>query len=261
VKKQPSEVLKSLQAVLPESRGFAWRLSGRQNLEFYALLYGLRGKEASERIGYLLDLTGLRERADDGYQRYSTGMQRRLLLCRALLRDTPVLLFDEPTTGLDPTSAMEFRHLLGETLSHQEGKTIFLSTHNLPEAQEICDRVAILDRGKITACDTPRNIQYAMSDEKVLHITFIDAVFSPVHERMLNGIERVPGVRGVTPDVDAERDLLAVSVRADKSLALSSILPLMLEADLTIGDVNTQEPTLEEAFTAITKRGGGQRAP
>ena len=254
VKKQPGEALKNLQAVLPESRGFAWRLSGRQNLEFYALLYGLNDNEARQRIDYLLDITGLRDRADDGYQRYSTGMQRKLLLCRALLRDTPALLFDEPTTGLDPAAAADFRRLLADKLASGEGKTIFLSTHNLAEAQEMCDRVAILDRGRITACDTPRNIRYALSDEKVIHITFSDAEYESGHEQMVNEIERVAGVHGTTPEIDEHRDLVAISVRADKNLALSAILPIIEKNNLTIRDVHTEEPTLEEAFTAITRR-------
>ena len=253
VKSQPGEVLKNLQAVLPESRGFAWRLSGRQNLEFYALLYGLKEDAARRRIDYLLDITGLKDRADDGYQRYSTGMQRKLLLCRALLRDTPALLFDEPTTGLDPASAADFRRLLADRLARGEGKTIFLSTHNLAEAQEMCDRIAILDRGKITACDSPRNIRYTMSDEKVFHITFADALFAAGHEQMLNEIENVAGVHGATPEIDGGL-LVAISIRTDKNLALSTILPFIEKGNLTIGDVHTEEPTLEEAFTAITRK-------
>ena len=146
--KETSEVLRNLQAVLPESRGFNWRLTGRQNLEFYALLYGLSDEEAKERIDYLLDFTGLIDRADDGYQRYSTGMQRKLLLCRALLRNTPIIVFDEPTSGLDPASAAEFRRMIIDRLARKEGKTILLSTHNLEEAQELCDRLAILDRAR-----------------------------------------------------------------------------------------------------------------
>lgn len=253
VKKEPRQVLKNLQAVLPESRGFTWRLSGRQNLAFYALLYGLRDKEANERIDYLLEITGLKDRGDDGYQRYSTGMQRKLLLCRALLRDTPALLFDEPTVGLDPTSAMEFRHLLRDKLAREEGKTIVLSTHNLPEAQDICDRIAILDRGKITACDTPNNIQYTMSDEKVFNITFIDSVFNDEQGKMLNELEQMPGVYGATPEFDIDRNFIRMSIRVDKDTALSSILEVIMKNGMKIGGINTQEPTLEDAFRAITK--------
>jgi ABC-2 type transport system ATP-binding protein len=252
VKKEPSEVLKNLQAVLPESRGFTWRLTGRQNLEFFALLYGLRDKEAKERIDYLLEFTGLIERADDGYQRYSTGMQRKLLLCRALLRNTPILLFDEPTAGLDPTSAAEFRGMLHEKLAREEEKTILLSTHNLYEAQSMCDRIAILDRGKITACDTPDNIRYMMFDEKTFVITFVDAVFGDEHLKMVNELEEMHGVHGVTPEVDPERNFHEISIRVDKNMDLASILEVIMKSGLKIKTINTKEPTLEDAFMAIT---------
>jgi len=255
VTKEPREVIKNLQAVLPESRGFNWRLTGRQNLEFYALLYGIREKETQERIDYLLDLVGLQERADDGYQRYSTGMQRKLLLCRALLRNTPTLLFDEPTTGLDPSSAAEFRNLVRDKLARDEGKTILLSTHNLYEAQDICDRIAILDRGEITACDTPNNIQYTMLDEKIFNITFIEAVFGTDQEKMVNSLEQIPGVYGVTPEVNPESNFHELSIRLSKDIDLSDILGIILSNGLKIGNINTNEPSLEEAFMAITGRG------
>jgi len=252
VREEPDEVLRNLQAVLPESRGFTWRLTGKQNLEFYALLYGLREKEAKQRINYLLELTGLKERADDGYQRYSTGMQRKLLLCRALLRNTPTLLFDEPTVGLDPTSAAEFRSLLHDKLAREEGKTILLSTHNLYEAQSICDRIVILDRGKITVCDTPDNIRYMMFDEKVFNITFIDAVFDDMQVRMMNELEEMPGVHGATPEVDPERNFHGISIRVNKNMDLGSILEIIMKSGLKIRMINTKEPTLEDAFMAIT---------
>jgi ABC-2 type transport system ATP-binding protein len=254
VKKEPGKVLKNLQAVLPESRGFTWRLSGRQNLAFYALLYGLRDREAKERIDYLLDLTGLKDRADDGYQRYSTGMQRKLLLCRALLRETQVLLFDEPTVGLDPASAMDFRRLLRDKLAREEGKTIVLSTHNLPEAQDICDRIAILDRGKMTACDTPNRIQYTLSDEKVFNITFIDAEFGEEKDRMLNELEQITGVYGATPELDKDRTFVKLAIRVNQDITLSGILGVLTKYGMKIGTINTQEPTLEDAFRAITRK-------
>lgn len=258
VQKEPDKVLKNLQAVLPGSRGFSWRLTGRQNLEFYALLYGLREKEAEERINYLLEFTGLEERADDGYQRYSTGMQRKLLLCRALLRDTPILLFDEPTVGLDASSAAEFRSLLHDKMAKEEGKTIFFATHNLVEAQQICDRIAIIDRGKITACDTPDNIRYKMFDERPFNITFYDAWFNEEQEKMVDELQEMHGVYGATPEIDTDRSFQGISLRVDKNMDLSSILDVILKSGLKIKTINTQEPTLEEAFIAITGRRPGE---
>ncbi len=256
LKKEPSEVLRNLQAVLPESRGFNWRLSGAQNLDFYALLYGLGKEEAKERIDYLLKFTGLDERADDSYQRYSTGMQRKLLLCRALLRNTPILLFDEPTAGLDPGSGAEFRSMLHERLAREESKTIVVSTHNLHEAQAMCDRIAILDRGKVTACDTPDMIRYMMFDEKVFDVSFHDAVYGKDLERMLDEIEGVQGVHGVTPQIEADNSFQGISVRVDKNIDFSEILGIVMKQDLKIKAVNTVEPSLEDAFLAMTGQHG-----
>lgn len=253
VSKQSVQVLKNVQAVLPESRGFTWRLSGRQNLEFFALLYGLNKRQTKERVDFALELTGLQDRADDGYQRYSTGMQRRLLLCRALLRNTPVLVFDEPTAGLDPSSALEFRHLLRDRLAREQGKTIFLSTHNLAEAQDICDRIAILDRGRVTACDTPARIQYTMSKERVVDVTFVDAVFTPECTNLIDKLEKMPGIYGVTPEIAEDNFLSQLSIRMDKDLVLSNILEAIMNGGLKIKGVDTEEPTLEDAFMAITR--------
>ncbi len=253
VKKEPGKVLRNLQAVLPESRGFSWRLSGRQNLDFYALLYGLKKEEARQRIDYLLETTGLKERANDSYQRFSTGMQRKLLLCRALIRDTSVLVFDEPTSGLDPASGADFRGLLRDRLAHQEGKTIFLSTHNLAEAQDICDRVAIIDRGRLMACDTPRNLQYMLTDVKVFQISFV-APIAGEWQPTLDDIAAVPGVRSVDPDVDGNGRLSGLSIRTDRNTPLSGIAAGLIDKGLTIATINTAEPTLEDVFTSVTRR-------
>jgi len=252
VKKEPGKVLTNLQAVLPGSRGFTWRLSGRQNLEFYSLLYGLDDDLAKERIDYLLELTGLLDRADDDYQRYSTGMQRKLLLCRGLLRDTPIILFDEPTTGLDPGSAAEFRSLITDRLVAEEGKTVLMSTHNLSEAQDMCDRIAIMDRGKITACDTPNQIRYEMVDENQFTIALHKTEFTGKHELMLDQLQVIPGIKGVTPNIDPAEGLLGLTFRVDKNMDLSNILEVLLGNDLKIKAMNTREPSLEDAFIAIT---------
>jgi ABC-2 type transport system ATP-binding protein len=255
VRKEPGKVVKNLQAVLPESRGFNWRLTGRQNLAFYALLYGMMDKAAKDRINYLLDLTGLRDRANDGYQRYSTGMQRKLLLCRALLRNTPVLLFDEPTAGLDPTAAVEFRSLVRDKLAREQGTTVLMSTHNLNEARDVCDRIAILDRGKIIACDTPANIRHLIIDEKVFDIIFTAAVMNEEQGKpMLAALEGLPGVNRVSPEIDRDRKLQGISVRVKKDTDLTGILKIITGNGLRISSINTTEPSLEDVFMTITRR-------
>ena len=254
--KEMGEVLRNLQAVLPESRGFNWRLSGKQNLEFYALLYGLSDAEAKERIDYLLDFTGLTDRADDGIQRYSTGMQRRLLLCRALLRNTPIIVFDEPTTGLDPTSAGEFRKMIIERLARKEGKTIVLSTHNLLEAQELCDRLAIMERGKVIASDTPDNVRHLIIEDRLLKVAFANASFGPGQEKLLKDLEAVGGVHDILAEVDQANRLHGVTIKVAKDMDLTDILHMLAGSGLRVLAVNTEEPTLEDAFNAITGQNG-----
>jgi ABC-2 type transport system ATP-binding protein len=253
LKKQPLKVLENLQAILPESRGFDWRLTGRQNLEFYALLYGVPYKQSKERINYLLNFTGLMERADDGYQRYSTGMQRKLLLCRALLRNTPILLFDEPMTGLDPASALEFRSLLRDRLAREEGKSILLSTHNLNEAQDICNRVGILHRGKILACDTPGNLQRQMFYERILKITFIGVLSGDSQSKLLKELEGMAGVSKATFDFGQDDRSLELSIQGNKNIDLSSILAVIINEGPQIRGVHTEEPTLEDVFMHLTR--------
>jgi ABC-2 type transport system ATP-binding protein len=250
------EVLKNLQAVLPESRGFNWRLSGRQNLEFYALLYGLSGAETEARIEYLLDFTGLRDRADDGYQRYSTGMQRRLLLCRALIRDTPIIVFDEPTSGLDPTGAAEFRDLLLDRLARKEKKTILLSTHNLQEAQGLCDRIAIIDRGSVIACGTPDEVRRLVTETRTLRVSFPCIAYSEDKRSLASRLEKAAGVKSVGPALDRDGALTDLSVVVEKGADLSGILKLISEAGLVLKSVNPEEPSLEDAFIAITGNHG-----
>lgn len=194
------------------------------------------------------------ERADDGYQRYSTGMQRKLLLCRALLRNTPTLLFDEPTAGLDPKSAAEFRELLHDRLARREGKTIVLSTHNLQEAQSVCDRIAILDRGKIRACDTPDNIRHMMLNEKVCNIALVRSVLDEAKEKIMKSLETIPGINHVQTEIDSEKHIHKISVHMNKNTDLSGILEIIMNSGLTIDVINTTEPTLEDAFMAITGR-------
>ena len=255
-KRESGEVLKNLQAVLPESRGFNWRLSGRQNLEFYALLYGLGDAEAKERISYLLDFTNLTDRADDGYQRYSTGMQRKLLLCRALLRNTPIIVFDEPTAGLDPASADEFRKMVIERLVRKEGKTILLSTHNLQEAQELCDRLAILERGNVIALDTPDNVRHLVIEDRFLRIVFADALFGAEEERLVRDLEAAESVRSVSAEVNQGKRLYGLTMRVEKDMDLTGILRTLAESGLKIKTVNTEDPTLEDAFNAIIGQNG-----
>jgi ABC-2 type transport system ATP-binding protein len=145
--------LKPQIGVVFDNQNLYQRMSGRDNLRFYARLYGVR----KSRVDEVLKLVGLTERARDRTKTYSNGMKQRLLIARGLLHEPKVLFLDEPTRGLDPNMAREIREIISEL--GQQGITVFLTTHYMEEADRLSDRVAIIDRGRIVALDTPANLK------------------------------------------------------------------------------------------------------
>jgi ABC-2 type transport system ATP-binding protein len=143
------------------SENFYPRLSGIQNLEFFALLNNLSPREARIRIQKVLELVGMDAASTASFQRYSEGMKQRLAIARALVTDPEVLLMDEPTRSLDPLLQGEIRKFLRELVVARLGKTLLLVTHSLPEAEQVCDRIAILNHGRIVTIGTPAEIKIA----------------------------------------------------------------------------------------------------
>jgi ABC-2 type transport system ATP-binding protein len=139
--------------VLADERSFAWRLDGRQNLEFFAALHGLRGELARERIERALAHVGLEGAADRAVREYSSGMRQRLALARGLLGDPQLFLFDEPTRGVDPLNARELRTFISRDLL--EGRSAIVATHDLGEVRQLCDRVLLIEGGEIKGQGSP----------------------------------------------------------------------------------------------------------
>lgn len=164
----PTEVRRHLGVVLMGERSVYWRLTGRENLEYFAALYQVPREIAKTRITELLDRVGLTPRADDLVERYSTGMRQRLALIKAMVHDPPVLLLDEPTTGLDPQAARNIRDLIRH-LHRSEEKTIILTTHYMEEADQLCERVGIIDQGRIIALDAPQALKRGYAGARVEH--------------------------------------------------------------------------------------------
>ena len=151
VEEAPAEVRGVIGYAIPDERSFYWRLSGRQNLEFFGALNGLRGGRLRTAVADVLGLTGLRSAADLRFNAYSTGMRQMLAFARALLADAEILFVDEPTRSLDPQAAAGIRAFLKRDLAAGRGKTVLWATHDLAEAAEAADDVAIIDRGRIRA--------------------------------------------------------------------------------------------------------------
>jgi ABC-2 type transport system ATP-binding protein len=149
VAREPGPAKCAVGYAVGEERSFYWRLTGRQNLEFFAALYGLRGPERDGRIAEVLDLAGLKDAADLRFNTYSTGMKQMLAFARALLADASILLVDEPTRSLDPLAADRIRTFLRGELAGRQGKTILWATHDLGEAADHADDIAVISRGRI----------------------------------------------------------------------------------------------------------------
>ena len=154
-----------------EERSFYWRLTAEQNLLFFARLHGLGTSRASARIAALFQLLDLNDLARRRFAELSTGNKQRLAVARAMLAEPPVLLLDEPTRSLDPIAAARMRATI--TSLAQDGRvTVFLTSHNLAEVEELCDRVAIISRGEIRALDSPRNLRATHSDNEQVSLVF-----------------------------------------------------------------------------------------
>lgn len=155
VVRRPNEVKRYIGCLFGDERSFHWRLTGRQNLEFFGALDGLSGRRLAARIDRLLELTSLADKADRAFSSYSAGMKQMLAMARALISDPDLLLVDEPTRSLDPLAAAAMRDFLKRDMVGRMGKTVFLATHDLAEAGEMADELAVIDRGRITASGTP----------------------------------------------------------------------------------------------------------
>lgn len=156
--KKPSLAKQKVGYVLSNERSFYWRLTGRQNLDFFAMLNNINADNVKKVVNNVLSTMGLLEYSELEFMKYSSGMQQKLAIARALIMDPDILILDEPTKSLDPVYAEELRDLI-KRLSIDKGKTILLASHNLDEVEEVCQRVAVINKGKITFEGIPKNIK------------------------------------------------------------------------------------------------------
>ncbi len=226
---------KHLGVVFEESNLYE-RLSGLENLRFFAALHGI----SSARIQDLLKIYGLEKAAGKPVSTYSKGMKRRLLICRALLHDPEVLIMDEPTSGLDPTSAEVIHYAIDGY--RKQGKTIFLSTHDMAEAESLCDRVAFINQGEIAALDQPSTLkrQYGQA---------VLVIEMKPHKSELQEIEEA-----IPPAQVSSADDLA-TVRLPLNQPNLGVYLDRLRAYGEILTIHSQEASLGQVFREVTGRG------
>src|SRR5213083_504045 len=199
VVKDAREVRKRIGYVFGGERGVYERLSGYDNLRYFAELYGVPPKLQKPRIEELLELVGLKGREHERAEGYSRGMKQRLHVARGLLHDPEVIFLDEPTIGLDPVGAREIRATIASLT--ESGKTVLLTTHYMFEADQLCDRIAVIAKGEIVGEGTPRELKERVSDGTVVEIEVYG-----VPEETVDRMRRIPGVRTVAvEDRDPEQ--------------------------------------------------------
>jgi ABC-2 type transport system ATP-binding protein len=232
-------------------RGFFWRLSGYRNLEFFAAIYNVPRQKRHERIMEVLDLVGLKDSAFNLYQKYSGGMKRKLSLARTLLPNPPILLLDEPTTGLDAISARSIREFVKNRVSKESGKTVLYTTHYIEEAAQICDRIGILTRGKLIACDTPDALRDKIKKEERIYLIVEEITQQQIEEmRSLQGVIRL--TEETEEDLMPNQKGLCLELKSIDQLP--SIFDFLFEQKIKLVNFKREEPTLEDAFIELTKK-------
>jgi ABC-2 type transport system ATP-binding protein len=255
VKHEQMNVKRSIGALFSVGeRGAFWRLSGYRNLEFFSAIYNVPRRSRNERIMEVLDLVGLKDKAFEHYQKYSGGMKRKLALARALLPDPPILLLDEPTSGLDVMSSRTMREFIKNNLNRKAGKTVLYTTHYVEEASQICDRVGILNKGKLIACDTPDTIKGLMKKGEV-----VDIRVRVITEAQIEAIKAMDGVIGMaSQEEDSVLGQRRLRLHLQSIDSLPRVLDFFFEEKIRLIDLKREEPTLEDAFIKLTGTGLGE---
>ena len=225
--------------VLGGERGLYNRLTARQNLRYWCALYRMEPAAGRKRTDEMLQRVGLIDRADDRVQTYSRGMRQRLHLARGLIHDPPVVFLDEPSTGMDPLAARDLRVIVRELAS--EGRTVFLTTHDMAEAEAVCDRVTLIDQGRIIATESPQSLSLLLSRFERIECEGADeAVLAAL--RSGNGVSRVT-IAGATARIEV-----------DAEAAVGQVMRHLVAAGVT--SVRVTRPSLEEVYLALVGERG-----
>ncbi len=247
VVRDAKKVRENIGIMLTVEKGFYGKLTGRENLEYFAALYGLPRDKARERIDYLLKLLELDKlgASDRLFEEYSLGMKARLGFARALLRDPPVLLLDEPTLGLDPPSSRRIRELV-RNLAHREGKTILYTTHNMFEAEIVCDRILLINKGRIVAQGTPDELKTLIPRMKTIVLTVRG-------DRRVEEVVRSLGVEKIDVKHMDGVSTLKLYVKKPEEI-LDSLLKKVISAGYEVVTLKVEEPTLEDVFIYFAEK-------
>jgi len=241
VVKETTEVRKRIGYVFGGDRGLYDRVSGLDNLRYFAELYGVDPGEQKRRIAELLEMVGLTGREKEKVEGYSRGMRQRLHIARGLLHDPEVIFLDEPSIGLDPIGARELRRTIRSLV--EAGKTVLLTTHYMFEADALCDRIAVINGGRIVAQGTGADLKQAVVNRTIVEIETFGVTADTVQR-----LRDDPDVIAVNTEEREQSEILLV--QSEHGLQIMQRLLAAL-GDTRVGKVVAREPTLEDAYVHL----------
>lgn len=242
----------SIGCMLFGERGLYWKLTGRENLEYFGALQYLPPAESRRRAAALIDRLGMAEFASRSVETYSSGQKMKLAFARALIHPAPLLVLDEPTNTLDVPSARELRAVVREL--NQQCRTVIYTTHQMHEAEELCSRVAIIDRGKVIACGTvselKQMVQQGITGGKVGGVIRVEGVIPDEAFAAVKGLDLVR--EAALAGEPGEMELRVVSDQPRK--LLPDLIRTLYERGAQIEEISPVQLTLEDVFLALTGR-------
>ncbi len=241
VVKDVREVRRRVGYVFGGDRGLYERLSGLDNLRYFAELYAVSPRTQRARIAELIELVGLTGRENERVEGYSRGMRQRLHIARGLLHKPDVLFLDEPSIGIDPVGARELRRTVA-TLRDQ-GTTIMLTTHYMFEADELCDRIAVIAHGELVALGTPAELKAMVRGGSVLEVEVFGA-----SDTAIDTVRAVAGIRSVGLEERGQAQLLVAQLDPGVDVTAAVLGAL---GDTPTGRVTSREPSLEDAYVQL----------
>ncbi len=249
VVKQANQVRSNINMVSGgETSGYGI-LTVRENLWMFSQFYGVTWKDAHARIDEMLKIVELDDKANTRISSLSTGQRQRMNFCRGFITDPTVMFLDEPTLGLDVNAARIVRNFTRDWLKQNPDRTVLLTTHYMAEADELCDRIAIIDHGKVLACDTPANLKRMLQKQPVFEITA-----SGLTPRALEALAHSPGVAHLSADPGDAEGAYRMKFILEQESAIGSVVSTLAAHNGSIVSLQKNEPTLEDVFIKLVGR-------
>jgi ABC-2 type transport system ATP-binding protein len=230
-----------------ESSGYGL-LTVRENLWMFSQYYGMPSKYAKDRIDELLGIMDLKDKGDAKVRTLSTGMRQKMNMVRGFMTDPDIIFLDEPTLGLDVQTSRHIRAFVKEWVREKPSRTVLLTTHYMMEADELCDRIAIIDNGTVLACDTPLNLKRMVKRESVVKLEA---------SGLKDGFDlsTVKGVHGTDMRTDSTTGRTLINLILEEESALADVLSALSAAGGRLQGMQKSDPTLEDVFIALVGRG------